>query len=71
MFRLVLFGTPQGLGCKNAPLPILPNICHTYPTMMKPSTFIPDLTKIQNTYESHDTPIKYTHQYFLTKNQQL
>ena len=35
-----------------------PKICHTYPTMMKLSTVIPYLTKIQNKYKSRDTPIK-------------
>ena len=50
----------------------LPTTCHTYPTMMKLSTVIPHLTKIQNTYNSRDTPIKFCwYQYFFTKNQQL
>ena len=42
-----------GRGVKNVPLP---KICHTYPTMMKLSTVIPYLKKIQNIYESRDTP---------------
>ena len=59
----------HGLGCKNARLP---KICYTYPTMMKLSTVIPYLKKIQIIYKSCDTPIKFHwHQYFLTKNQQL
>ena len=69
IFRLVLSGAADGLGCKNAPLP---KTCHTHPTMMKLSTIIPYLTKIQNIYKSRDTPIKFCwHQYFFTKNQQL
>ena len=49
-----------------------PKIYHTYPKMMKLSTVIPYLTKIQNIYKSRDTTIKFCwHQYFFTKNQQL
>ena len=65
----VFFGAAHGLGCKNARLP---KIYHTYPTMMKFSTVMPYLKKIQNIYKSRDTPIKFCwHQYFFTKNQQL
>ena len=59
-------------GCSRIGLLSLPKICHTYPTMMKLSTGIPYITKIQNIYKSRDTPIKfYWHQYFFTKNQEL
>ena len=34
-----------------------PKICHTYPKMMKISTVIPYLKKIQKIYESQDTPL--------------
>ena len=39
--------------------------CHTYPTMIKLLAVIPHLKKIQNTYESYDTPLVFCwHQYF-------
>ena len=54
---------------KMHPTPPFHKICHTHPTMMKLSTVIPYLTKIQNIYKLCDTPIKfYWHQYFFTKN---
>ena len=34
----------------------LPKICHSYPSMMKLGTVVPYLKKIQNIYESRDTP---------------
>ena len=37
--------------------PSLPKICHTYPTMMKLSTVIPYLKKIQKIYKSHETSL--------------
>ena len=50
--------------------PLLPKICHTYPKIMKLSTVISYLTKIQNIYKSRYTPIKFCwHQYFF--NQKL
>ena len=50
----------------------LPKICHTYPTMMKPSTVIPYLKKIQKIYQSRDTPPEFCwHQHFFTGNQQI
>ena len=68
-------GSFQGcsrIGVRKCPPPPLPKICHTYPTMMKLSTVIPYLTKIQNIYKSRGTPITFCwHQYFFTKNQQL
>ena len=45
---------------------LFPTICHTYPTMMKLSTVIPFLKKIQKLYESRDTPLD-----FFTENQQI
>ena len=39
--------------------PPFPKICHTYPTMMKLSEFIPDLKKIKKIYESHDKPSEF------------
>ena len=36
--------------------PLLPKICHTYPTMMKLGTVIPYLKKIEKIYEPRDTP---------------
>ena len=37
----------------------LPEICHTYPTMMKLNTVIPYLKKMQKLYESRDAPIEF------------
>ena len=60
------------IGVHKCPPPLLPKICHTYPTMMKLSTVIPCLTRIQNIYKSRDTTVKFGwHHYFFTKNQQL
>ena len=69
IFRTGLFGAGHGSGWKNVPHY---EICQTYPTMMKLSTIITYLTKIQNIYKSRDIPIKFCwHLYFFTKNQQL
>ena len=38
----------------------LPQICHTYPTMIKLCTIIPYLNKIQKIYESQDTPPEFS-----------
>ena len=63
------FGAAHGWGAKRS---AHPKICHTYPTMMKLSTIIPYLKKIQNIYESHDTPLEFCwHQHFFTRNQQI
>ena len=56
-----------GTGAKSPPLSI---ICHTHPTLMKLSTVIPYLKKIQKIYKSRDTPLD-SYQYFFTENQQL
>ena len=74
--NLVQVGSLRGcsrIGVQKLPRPTpLPKIYHTYAKMMKLSTVIPYLTKIQNIYKSRDTPIKFCwHQYFFTKNQQL
>ena len=45
-----------GVGAKKAPLP---KICHTFSIMMKRGTVIPDPKKIQNIYESRDTPLEF------------
>ena len=37
----------------------LPKICHTYPTIMKLVTVIPQLNKIQKTYESQGTILDF------------
>ena len=44
-------GWREGEGVKRPPLP---EICHTYPTMMKLGTRIPYLKKIQKKYKSRD-----------------
>ena len=38
---------------------LLPNICHTYPTMMKLGTVVPYLKKIQKIYESRNTLLEF------------
>ena len=44
---------------------LLPNICHTYPTMMKVGTVIPFLKKIQKKYKLFGRPVEfYRHQHF-------
>ena len=60
-----LFVVAHGWGSKKDPP--LPEICHTYPTMMKLGTIIPYLKKIQKIYESRDTPLEY----FFIGNQQI
>ena len=50
----------------------LPEICHTYLTMMKLGTVIHYLKKIQKMYESRDTHIEFCwHQRFFIRNQQI
>ena len=39
--------------------PLLPKICHTYPTMKKLGTLIPYLKKIGKIYESRDTTSEF------------
>ena len=52
--------------------PLLPKICHTYPTIMELGTLLPCLNKIQKIYESCDTPPDFVlHQHFFTGNQQI
>ena len=59
-------------GGPKRPLPPLPKICHTYPSMVKLGTVIPYLKKIQKIYKSCDTPPEfYWHQYFFNGNQQI
>ena len=49
---MFLFGGAHRWGVKKDPLP---EICHTYPTMIKLGTITPYLNKIQKIYESQDT----------------
>ena len=66
------FGAAHGWVGGGAKRSLLPKIFHTYPTMMKLSTVIPDPKKIQKTYESRDIPLEFCwHQYFFTGNQQI
>ena len=46
-----------GGGGKKPPPP--PKTYHTYPTMMKIGTVVPYPKKIQNIYESRDTPLDF------------
>ena len=50
------FGAAHGWGGQKG-LPTLKSVTH--PTMMKLGTIIPYLKKIQNIYESHDTPLEF------------
>ena len=52
------FGAAHGWGGGGVKKSPLPKICHTYPTMMKLCTVIPDLKKIPKLYESRDTPLE-------------
>ena len=38
----------------------LPEICHSYPAMMKLGTVIPYLRKIQKIYKSRDTSLEFS-----------
>ena len=38
---------------------LVPKICHTYPTMMKPGTIIPYVKKIRKIYKPCDTPFEF------------
>ena len=49
------FGAAHGWGGGRPPFP---KICQTYPTMMKLGTVIPYPKKIQEIYESRDTPLE-------------
>ena len=72
LFRMVIFGAADGWrerGGGVAKRPPLPKICHTFPTMMKLDTVIPYLKKIQETYQSRDSPPGFWH--FLTRNQPI
>ena len=53
IFMMGIFGAAHGWG--RAKRPPLPEICHTYPAMMKRGTVIPYLKKIQKIYKSRDT----------------
>ena len=71
LFRMGIFGAAHGWGPKR-PLPPLPKICHTYPSMVKLGTVIPYLKKIQKLYKSCDTPTEFCwYQHLFTGNQQV
>ena len=57
LFRMGFFGAAHGW---EGPFwPPLPNIRHTYPTIMKLCTVIPYLRKIQKMYKSRDTSLEF------------
>ena len=71
LFRMGFFGAAHGFGGhRGKKLPPLSIICHTHPTLMKLSTVIPYLKKIQKIDKSRDTPLD-SYQYFFTENQQF
>ena len=71
LFRMGLFGAAHRLGSGQKG-PLLPNICQTYPTMIKLAIVILYLKKIQKIYESHDRPLEFCwHQHFFISNQQF
>ena len=59
LFRMGIFGAAHGWGPER-PLPPLPKICHTYPSMVKLGTVIPYLKKIQKIYKSCDISLSST-----------
>ena len=57
LFRMDLFGAARGWeGGQKGPLP---EISHTYPTVMKLGTVIPYLKKIQKIYKPRETPLAF------------
>ena len=54
-----LFGATHGRGGEGQKAPGLHKICHTYPTMMKLSTVIPFLMKVEKICESFGTPLEF------------
>ena len=38
---------------------LVPKICHTYPTMMKPGKIIPYVKKIRKIYKPCDIPFEF------------
>ena len=57
--------------CAGSNRPPISKICHTYPTMMKLSTVIPYLKKVQKIYQSRGISLGFCwHQHFFTGNQQ-
>ena len=70
VFRMDLLGTAHGWGASKRPL--VPKICHTYPTMMKLGTGILYLKKFKNIYKSSETPLKFCrHSIFSPENSNL
>ena len=63
-----IFEAAHGWGERGGKKAPLPKNCHTYPTMMKLGTVIPNLKKIQKIYESRDTHPDFSwHQHFLNR----
>ena len=59
----------RGRGAKR---PSLPEICHTYPAMMKLGRVILYHWKIQKIYKSRNTPLEFCwHQHFFPGNEQI
>ena len=57
-------------GCSGMAKRPHPKICYTYPTMMKPGTFIPYLKRIRKIYESREISLDFCwYQHFFTRNQ--
>ena len=55
---MAIFGAAQGWRGTKKPPPLL-KICHSSPSIMKLSTVIPYLKKIQKIYESRATPPEF------------
>ena len=69
VFRICIFGTAHRMGCQKV---LLHKMCHTYSAMIKLGAVIPYLKKIQQIYESRDTPLVFCcHQHFFIGNQQI
>ena len=68
LFRMGFFGAAYGWWANRSPS--LKYV--TYPSMMKLSTIIPYLRKIQQIYESRDTPLEFSwYQHLVTGNLQI
>ena len=72
LFRMGFFGAAHGWGGEEQKPPPLHKICHTYPTMMKLSTVTSYLKKVQERFESRDTPLEFCwHHHFFSENRKF
>ena len=70
LFRMGLFGATQMVveALVDVKILLLPQICHTYPTVMKMGTLISYLKRLSNICEYCDALLEfYLHEPFLTR----